>query len=191
MAVVRCEKGHFYDDEKYPDCPHCGGDLPANPRRGLGDEMTVFGGALSSPPPAARPKMHVDMGAMSGVQDEKTVGIFRTEKGRDPVVGWLVCTGGRELGRDFRLHAGRNYIGRAVKSDVALVDDERVSRDDHCSIVYEPRKSSFHLVRGEGEEVLVNGQRLQDSLQLAGDEEIEIGGSLFVFVPFCKEGRTW
>lgn len=24
MAVVRCPRGHFYDDEKFSRCPHCG-----------------------------------------------------------------------------------------------------------------------------------------------------------------------
>lgn len=191
MAVVKCGKGHFFDDAKYAACPHCENDLPANPRRGISDEMTVFGAAAPAAGAGARQKVHVDLGAPGAAADEKTVGIFRTEKGCDPVVGWLVCTGGREKGRDFRLHAGRNYIGRAMKSDVALVDDERVSRDDHCSIVFEPRRGSFHLVRGEGEGVLVNGERLHDSRALAGDEEIEIGASVFVFVPFCGEGRSW
>ena len=26
MNLTRCEKGHFYDGEKYPRCPHCSGD---------------------------------------------------------------------------------------------------------------------------------------------------------------------
>lgn len=190
MAVVRCEKGHFYDDAKYPSCPHCENALPEKPRRGIADEMTVFGGALQAGG-EARQQVHIDLGAPAGPQDEKTVGIFRAEKGCDPVVGWLVCTAGREKGRDFRLHAGRNYIGRAMKNDVALVDDEQVSREDHCSIVFEPRAGRFHLVRGDGDGVLINGERLHESVELSGDEEMEIGGSLFVFVPFCREGRSW
>ncbi len=24
MAVVRCNQGHYYDDEKFSRCPHCG-----------------------------------------------------------------------------------------------------------------------------------------------------------------------
>lgn len=49
MAVVRCDNGNFYDDAKYSACPHCEGDLPANPKRDIGDEMTVFGGTFSAP----------------------------------------------------------------------------------------------------------------------------------------------
>ena len=28
MAVIRCSKGHYYDDTKFAQCPHCG-VLPA------------------------------------------------------------------------------------------------------------------------------------------------------------------
>lgn len=193
MAVVRCEKGHFYDDEKFGGCPHCENDLPGRPRRGVSEEKTVFGVSHQDiAARAMRQHIQVDLGAPpQGPADEKTVGIYRTEKGCDPVVGWLVCTGGREKGRDFRLHAGRNFIGRAIKSDIALVDDERISREDHCSLVFEPRKSVFLLARGSGDGVVVNGERLQDNRMLLGDEMIEIGASTFVFIPFCREGRTW
>jgi len=132
----------------------------------------------------------IDMGGPSAPQDEKTVGIFRTEKGCDPVVGWLVCVEGGEKGRDYRLHAGRNFIGRGLKSDVALPDDEQISREDHCSIVFEPKGNAFAIVRGGGE-MLVNGSSIATSQKLNGGEKIVIGASTFVFTPFCKEDMTW
>lgn len=192
MAVVRCEAGHFYDDSKFDTCPHCKSPLPKNPQRGIGDQKTVFGPSDPSiAQRAMRQQVQVDLAAPRPGVDAKTVGIFRTEKGYDPVVGWLVCVEGREKGRDYRLHAGRNFIGRAIKSDIALVDDERISREDHCSIVFEPRRAVFLLARGEGDGVIVNGARLEENLELHGDERIEIGASAFVFVPFCGEGRSW
>lgn len=27
MAIVRCKRGHFYDTDKFNDCPYCGGDV--------------------------------------------------------------------------------------------------------------------------------------------------------------------
>ena len=32
MAVIRCPQGHYYDDEKFSHCPHCGKklDTPAD-----------------------------------------------------------------------------------------------------------------------------------------------------------------
>lgn len=191
MAVTRCEQGHFYDDEKYPECPHCKNDLPARPRRGISDVYTVLGeGSDAVAAAQQRQKLHVDLGG-AGAQEGRTVGIFRTETGCEPVVGWLVCIEGRERGRDFRLHAGRNYIGRALKSDVALADDERVSRENHCSVIFDPRSSDFYLVNGSGDGVTVNGERLTESRRLDTGERIELGGSTFVFIPFCGEGRSW
>jgi hypothetical protein len=137
-----------------------------------------------------RQKVRIDIGGSSEVKDEKTVGIFRTQKGCDPVVGWLVCINGDERGRDYRLHAGRNFIGRSLKSDISLPDDMQISREDHCSIVFEPNKCVFTLIRGGGE-VQADDQPIDGSLTLTGDEEITLGASRFILIPFCKEGRTW
>jgi hypothetical protein len=187
MSVIKCDNGHFYDDAKHKTCPHCETPPPIAPRRAVGEGVTMFGALVNDAP---RAKVHVDMPQPATPQDERTIGIFRAEKGCDPVVGWLVCVEGREKGRDFRLRAGRNEIGRALRSDVALVDDERVSRHNHCSIIFEPRRCTFHLVYGDGE-CFINGKPLGESAALREGERMEIGGSAFVFVPFCKEGRTW
>ncbi len=191
MAVLQCVKGHYYDGDKFAECPHCKNPPPAV-RRGIGEGLTEYRPSKPSPAgPAPRGQIAIDLGGPPKPGDERTVGVFRTEKGHDPVVGWLVCVRGREAGRDWRLHAGRNFVGRAMNSDIALVDDERITRENHCSIVFEPRQGLFMLARGLGDGVVVNGERLADSRQLCGDEVLEIGSSAFVFIPFCKEGRTW
>lgn len=33
MNLCRCEQGHFYDKEKYPECPHCAGGSASDDRR--------------------------------------------------------------------------------------------------------------------------------------------------------------
>ncbi len=189
MAVVRCERGHFYDDTKYPNCPHCTGNLAATPKRGISEQQTVFGANLSQPSPVQ--KIRVEMGIPQSAQDEKTVGVYREEKGFDPVVGWLVCVSGRETGRDYRLFAGRNTIGRAPKNQVVLADDARVTRDEHCAIVFDPRKCCFYIVCDKGNLVMLNGEIVPESHSIAANDKLEIGSSEFVFIPFCVEGRTW
>ena len=47
--------------------------------------------------------------------------------GADPVVGWLVCVTGPNTGRDYRLFARINTIGRAEKNDVCLKGDNTIS----------------------------------------------------------------
>lgn len=190
MAVARCSQGHFYDDEKYEACPHCENPPPQQRRPGA-DAMTVLGGmAAAVPAPGSRPQLRVQLDAPQG-GDARTVGIFRTTKGMDPVVGWLVCIEGPERGRDWRLHAGRNFVGRALQSDVVLADDEQITRQDHCSIVFEPRRAVFALARGQGDGVLVNGERLQDTRELSGGEVLAMGAGEYVFIPFCTKERVW
>ena len=200
MAIYRCDNGHFYDDEKHGSCPHCEARSAATdqwtasiekpqPSRAANDEKTVFGKAGVGIA-AEGQKIHVEMATPAAARDEKTVGIFHTKKGMNPVTGWLVCMQGAEKGRDFRLHVGRNFIGRAIENDIALIDDREISRKDHCSIIYEPNQGSFVLLRGEGE-TKVCGESLGGSVPLLGDERIEMGASVFVFVPFCKEDRKW
>ncbi|MFI3172707.1 MAG: FHA domain-containing protein [Eubacteriales bacterium] len=181
MAVVKCEKGHFYDNSKFDTCPHC--ENPMEKRRTISDEFTQY-----MPKPSSVIGMKLP-GADDG--DEKTVGIFRAESGIEPVVAWLVCVQGVERGRAYLLYAGRNFVGRSVKSDVCIADDREVSGEDHCSIVFEPRRIVYMIARGNGESVLIDGKPLQDSCMLQGEEEIQIGSSRFIFIPYCKEGRTW
>ncbi len=184
MAVAKCENGHFFDNEKFDRCPHCDNPLPK--RRSLSEEMTRFepnaaaGGArIKIPMPAA------------GQQEEKTVGLYRAAMGIEPVVGWLVCTEGREKGRSYPLHVGRNFVGRSIRSDVAIPDDEQISREDHCSVVFEPKSCQFLLARGLGEVLLLEGKALESSARLRDGDCIDMGSCRFVFIPFCKEGRSW
>lgn len=167
MGVIQCANGHYYDNSKFEECPHCKDAL------------------LPS-----KPIMNLEWNTPRH-KDDKTVGIFSIGKNQTPVVGWVVCVKGKERGRDYRLHAGRNFVGRSLQMDIALVDDERVSRENHCSIIFEPKKRQFLLMNGRGDGVLVNHKKVLDSVELIGEDLIEIGSSQFVFVPFCKEGREW
>ncbi len=196
MAVVRCPEGHFFDDQKFDSCPHCMGGIPKPPSpgavRALADQQTVAKASSDDVARRALAQRQLNSFAQGGAKrDEKTIGLFQSQKGYDPVVAWLVCVEGREKGRDYRLHAGRNFVGRAYNMDVSLPDDEQVHRDNHCSIVYEPRNSVFMLVAGEGSVPLLNGDQVREAAGLSEDDIIEIGGSRFQFVPFCKERRTW
>jgi len=210
MAVLRCENGHFYDNAKSPDCPHCNktevplitqapappaGAPSGNSRKELNEERTEYlpsSGSQGTAPSGEKQNVRINMGgSVKSSADEKTVGVFRSEKGCDPVVGWLVCIDGGEKGRDYRLRVGRNFIGRGLKSDISLPDDEQISKTDHCSIVFEPKKNAYAIIRGGGESLMVNGEIIEGSCVLNDDDKIIIGSSEFVFIPYCREGRSW
>ncbi len=192
MSVIQCPQGHYYDNGKYQACPHCAaGGLPGGRKL---DGHTVFKPRdhqqdyPTTPEPPQRKVL-----AFQGVQnkDEKTVGLFLKKKGYDPVSGWLVCIDGPEKGRDYRLHMGRNFIGRSPTMDVSVADDPLISRENHASLVYEPMKSTYALVPGDGTEVAVNGQKQTQSCVLQDGDTVVMGSSTFVFIPFCKGEFKW
>ena len=81
MKLTKCENGHFYDGDKYPECPYCNTEL-------LKDHSIVHAGAAEQPTPAAQ------AAAPAG-----------------PVAGWLVVLDGPARGRDLRLGVGRSFLG--------------------------------------------------------------------------------
>jgi hypothetical protein len=176
MAIIQCEQGHYYDDEKYGACPHCAA------HEGGPDGLTVA---------FAESEQIQDRLASMISDDGVTRGVFQSRMKADPVVGWLVCTEGAEKGRDYRIHAGRNFIGRSYKMDVSIPDDETVTRDNHCSLAFDPLHSAFLLAPGEGTGVLVNGKLLQEPVEIKNEDAIRIGSSEFVFMAFCGSARKW
>lgn len=125
------------------------------------------------------------------MDDQRTVGFFSGAKGNDYVTGWLVCVEGPEKGRDYRLHHGFNRIGRSVSMDVQVLDDPAVTRDNHCSVVYDDKQNLFSVMPSSGALTYYNGQLLTGPEQLKAGDELNLGSSKFEFIPFCREGRIW
>lgn len=180
MAITKCEKGHFYDDEKYQKCPHCEAD--SRKAENNDNELTV---ARISDTIAKK-----SLAAFVAGNDERTVSIFSSKDLKSPVVGWLVCISGNEKGRDYRIKSGRNFIGRAHQMDITIADDQQISRDKHCSVVFDPKSIQFSLVPGSGVAYL-NGEKVTEPRSISPYDKISLGQSEFQFVPFCKEGVMW
>ena len=186
MKAVRCNNGHYYDADKYESCPYC------SDAAGGGDE-----GKTVSFAQAADEEKTVSYA--QSLDEEKTVAFsasaVQSEESREeissPVVGWLVCVKGPERGRDYRLQAGRNFVGRSLDMDVCIRDDAAISRDNHFSLVYDPRSGRFVLLPGETSETKLNGESLYNIADLKVGDMIDCGESSLCFIGFCKEGRTW
>ncbi|MDO5550607.1 MAG: hypothetical protein Q4F76_05505 [Lachnospiraceae bacterium] len=88
MAVVRCDKGHYYDDEKFTQCPHCGvlpvmqPEKPVKPKRfnffhkdkdGAGRQAGAAVPPVQQPVPPQAPPAY----------DDRTVGISSPVMGMD------------------------------------------------------------------------------------------------------------
>ncbi len=188
MAVIRCDKGHYFDNGKYTQCPFCGILIE--------DEVTM---ALPKGPPGQweRDDDSKTVAMESGFQvsmaedDDQTISLFMERQKGDPVTGWLVCVSGYEVGRDFRLHQGFNRIGRSYEWDVPLMEDPAVRKAAECAVVYDDKSNCFYAVQQMGGMAYLNGKLLDSSCILNSGDIIKVGESELEFIAFCREGRVW
>ena len=186
--MTRCPEGHFYDPMKHNGCPWCalpadteGGDrtrpVQASPPPLPG--LPPVPGLPPPPPPLAGKPAATRRVADSGVKI-------------DPVVGWLVCVAGPDRGRDFRLHAEKNFIGRAPNMDVCVAGDETVSRERHAMVIFDPKKQVFWAVPGDAAGlVYLNGDIVHSPTEIKRDEVLEVGHTKLVLIPFCGDKYAW
>lgn len=111
----------------------------------------------------------------------------------DPVAGWLVVVAGPGKGRVCKLGYGTNSLGRGDGARVRLdFGDERISRENHAALTYDPRGRKFYLQHGGG----VNLTYLGDAPVLTPTllepmQDICIGDTTLRFVPFCGPDFDW
>ncbi len=187
MAMTRCKQDlHFYDPAKNPSgCPYCQEqDAPAESTRAASQQIesddetreTVAMGGV-------KPQ---DASSDEGV----TIGIYGTpgrgKKGFAPVVGWLVCTEGKDKGKDYRIKPGINEVGRDERSDIVVKGDQMISRRDHAVIEFDPEENMFYLERKKNPAVRLNGTAVRGGAeQLNASDEVKLGETIFKFIPFC------
>lgn len=183
--IVRCKNGHYYDDRRYKTCPHCGIDFNAYAAKMQGsapdNDKTLAFEAPDDSKTVSYPEE----------DDAVTVSYYSAKMSAEPVVGWLVCISGEDKGRDFRIKAGRNSIGRANTNDIVLRSDATVSREGHAEIVYDHRSNRTFIVSGNSTEVMVGGVIVTAPKELFGRDRIRIGQTDFVFAPFCFGDLNW
>ena len=206
MKLERCKNGHFYDAEKYSECPHCNGAMSSldatialkisDLADGYGERENEAAGAREEAMPEERQQSLEEAirEAQTPMDDEldRTVSFYRETLGAEPVVGWLTCIKGRHYGKSFILHAGRNYIGRDQSNDVCLDRDMSVSRIRHAAVVYDPRGKCFIVHPGESRELFyVNDRILLSNAQLEAYDILSVGNEDLLFIPLCGNRFCW
>ena len=190
--MTKCDKSHFYDADKYNGCPHCNKleskSLDTPPAETADDFVyTVNQDAVS---PASEPPSKND-GYMGSSAIDKTTGFFH-QFNMDPVVGWLVCVKGFYFGQCFNLKAGRNFIGRSPNNDLALSQENSISRNKHAIVIYEPKNRVFTIQAGEGKGlVYVNKEHVVAHIEIKAYDRVELGDAEFIFIPFCGGNFSW
>lgn len=148
---------------------------------------------------------------ISSDNDGKTVGFFSSGKHSDPnnsddsgsgkdnnalsdepVVGWLVCIGGPNIGQSFNIYAGRNSLGRSNNNKIVVGKDRSISREKHAWIIFEPKNGEFFALPGESSGLTyVNDQNIMQATKLEKWSVIEVGNTRLIFVPLCDGEFSW
>ena len=216
MNLKRCENGHFYNADKFMDCPHC-----ASIRRNMdvtvsySDMGTSYDrtepvtvplsqtsqDSVTVPLPSAAPQENVSLKdavnramTVSGrsEDDEKTVSFYQKTTGIDPVAGWFVCIEGNDYGASFTIKTGRNFIGRSADMDIVIHGDNGVSREKHAIILYEPKRREFIAQVGESRELFyINDEVVLNPVRMKQHDIITIGNTRLMFFPCCGEHFSW
>ncbi len=122
----------------------------------------------------------------------KTVAVLKKSLNVEPIAGWLVCIEGSDKGKDFRIMARNNSIGRSEKMDICLKGDTTISRENHARIAYDVKHNTFHLIPAEStNSIYLNGEPVYVPTVLSAYDTLEFGESKFLFVPFCNDKFVW
>ena len=197
-----CSAGHVYDADQFASCPYCNrntraiqfGATAAPAGYGATTAPAGYGAAPAGRddtigqtvmPEAIRRRMEQE-------KDNRTVGEFKRKLGYEPVVGWLVCVEGPEVGKDYRLFGRINAIGRAEGNDVVLAQEHTVSQKNHVRLAYDAKHNNSQLIPGEGTNVTyLNDEPLYVPQKLNAYDVLEMGDTKLIFVPLCNERFHW
>lgn len=209
MGIIQCKNGHFYNNDVFDHCPNCESN------------SSNFENNEASTVPASYPSSFIDFSSAdtvpssansdsadfenSNLHNEKnsnmgdmTVAIYNVEEYKtSPVAGWLVCIAGQDKGKDYRILAGRNLIGRSEshsKKYQVNLSDLKISRSDAvASIAYDEKHNNFIFGATTSGNLLpyVDGQPCMNQASIGPFSKIEIGETTLIFVPFCGEHFRW
>lgn len=206
MTLVKCPNGHYYNSSRFGNnCPHCGMSgaasigadqttVPLNipdapqPANAVTEPLTVSQPVVSQPANVTVPIVSDDDRTLPVTADMLDGMVEKPA----PVVGWLVCTDGVNKGTDYRLHQGRNFIGRSPEMDVCILGDNTVSRSSHAIVVYDPRSNVYLAQPGSSKELFyVNDKLVLNPVELKTMDLLNIGDTKLMFVPLCGEQFHW
>lgn len=109
-----------------------------------------------------------------------------------PVCGWLVCIEGARVGKDYKIHAGKNFVGRGDDMDIQIIGDNEINRKNHTIIVYDPKKLNTVILPGDSAGLAyLNEEPVYVPTELNAYDTISMGKSRFLFLPLCGTNFSW
>ncbi len=162
-GLIRCQNGHLFSSRRYGTiCPYCNVETATQEKKETLQQTEV----------------DVDeMLFMNKIQ---------------PVCGWIVCIEGPRQGKDYKIHEGKNFVGRADDMDIQVLGDNKINRRNHAIFVYDPKKHETVLLPGDSNGLVYhNDNAVYVPVVLSVYDVIEIGASKFLFIPFCGDHFRW
>lgn len=109
-----------------------------------------------------------------------------------PVVGWIVGLSGSEYGKSHELFAMDNTIGSGASNVVVLCDKQYVYPENHVVISYDFNMGILYINSALSVgAVLMNGLQVTMNMPLDYMTTFQVGDSVFMVVPLCRDGFTW
>lgn len=109
-----------------------------------------------------------------------------------PVCGWIICIEGAKVGMDYKIHEGKNFVGRGDEMDIQILGDNEINRRNHAIIVYDPKNLNTMILPGDSSGIAyLNDKPVYVPLELNPYDIINLGQSRFLFVPLCGNNFSW
>lgn len=146
---------------------------------------------VAGTPVAATPSSDADKTQLVGVAESSSASNDNVMA--DPTVGWLVVVNGPGTGQVLRLGYGSNSIGRGASDRVRLdFGDQKISRNEHSIITYDPRSRKFYIQHGRGNNLTYLEEKpVLVPTELTERSRLSIGETQLLFIPLCGEGFDW
>lgn len=160
--LVRCQNDHLFSTRLYGNkCPFCKIETTSQEQQDVEKRMDKDGNIRLLAP------------------DEK-------------VCGWIVCIEGVQSGRSYEIKDGRNFIGRGIDMDIQILGDDQIDIGSHIIIAYDKRTKRSRLLPGAGNGLAYHmGEAVYEPKDLSAYDEIKIGDSKLLFIPFTGKRFSW
>lgn len=105
-----------------------------------------------------------------------------------PVCGWMICIEGAKVGMDYKIHEGKNFVGRGDDMDVQILGDNEINRKNHTIIVYDPKNLNTMILPGDSAGIAyLNEKPVYVPTELNPYDVISLGQSRFLFCSPVRE----
>lgn len=216
MDIKKCEKGHFYNGEKYASCPHCAEMQQDNTNNVVAESKVQYGNMQITSKPfvrgyqvkedmaetvAYRPPAHSGNTLSYESKQEDVYQPIALNQLSDvsPLqpqnalpVGWLVAVSGLAYGKQYPIFTCDNFIGSNIDNSICIKGDAYVLPEHHCTLSFDIQTQKVVLnMESSNGAVYLNNAPVTESCYLSHADWIQIGGSVYMFVELCREGFSW